>query len=57
MTSQKLRGYNLDKLATKGDISKLEVKIAESKTDTIRWVITAQIAIAGLILAVLKWLQ
>ena len=47
----------MDKLATKGDISKLEVKIAESKTDTIRWVITAQIAIAGLILAVLKWLQ
>ena len=40
----------------RSDISKLEVKIAESKTDIIRCVITAQIAIAGLILAVMKWL-
>lgn len=63
---------NLKDLATKGDLkdevmllrsdmgkleSRLEVKIAESKIDTIRWIITAQIAIAGLLLAVLKWLQ
>ena len=47
---------DLDRLATKSDISKLEVKIAESKADTIRWVVTAQIAIAGLIIAVMKWL-
>ena len=57
---------DLDKLATKGDlkdevtllrndISKLEVRIAENKADIIRWLLTAQFAIAGILIAMIKF--
>ena len=36
---------NLKILATKEDISKLETKIAERKTDTIKWVFSFFIAV------------
>ena len=59
---------DLDKLATKSDIAllgneialarndtkKLELKILESKYDLLKWLITAQLAIAGLLLALIK---
>ena len=53
---------DLDKLATKGDmlllkdeIGKLELKIMETKYDLLKWLVTAQLAIAGLLLALIKF--
>lgn len=59
---------DLDKLATKNDLdrieskidkveSKLEVKIAEMKADLLRWLLTTQIAIVGLLFALIKLTQ
>lgn len=49
---------NVDNLATKNDlrdeISKLDNKITESKYDLLKWLVTAQLAIAGLLLAMMK---
>ena len=43
---------NVDNLATKNDlrdeISKLDNKIIESKYDLLKWIVSAQLAIAGL---------
>ena len=38
----------------KDDIKRLELKIIESKYDLLKWLITAQLAIAGLLLAMIK---
>ncbi|MGX3010305.1 hypothetical protein ACWIUD_01905 [Helicobacter sp. 23-1044] len=39
---------------TKDEIKKLELKIIESKYDLLKWLVTAQLAIAGLLLAMIK---
>ena len=39
---------------TKDEIKKLELKIVESKYDLLKWLVTAQLAIAGLLLAMIK---
>ena len=51
----------LKDFAAKDDIKKLEInikrlehKIIESKYDLLKWLITAQLAIAGLLLALIK---
>lgn len=50
---------DLDKLATKGDlrdeITRLELKMIETKYDLLKWLVTAQLAIAGLLLALIKF--
>lgn len=38
----------------KTDISKLHNKIIESKYDLLKWIVTAQLAISGLMLAMIK---
>ncbi|MGX3011850.1 hypothetical protein ACWIUD_09900 [Helicobacter sp. 23-1044] len=43
---------NIDKVE-----SKLEVKIAEIKSDLLRWLLTTQIAIVGLLFALIKLTQ
>lgn len=49
---------DLDNLATKGDlkdeIGRLELKMIETKYDLLKWLVTAQLAIAGLLLALIK---
>lgn len=52
---------NLDNLATKGDIKSLqddikslEIKMLESKYDLLKWIVTAQLGISGLLLALIK---
>ena len=51
---EKSNENNLKTLATKEDIAKVEVKIAETKTDIIRWVfgffVALMLAIIGLYL-------
>lgn len=39
---------------TKDEIKKLELKVIESKYDLLKWLVTAQLAIAGLLLAMIK---
>jgi hypothetical protein len=41
-------------MATQGDIKELELKIAETKTDLIKWVIGLMLAQTGLIIAAIK---
>ena len=52
---------DLDKLATKNDLDKLEskfeLKISEMKADLLRWLLTTQIAIVGLLFALIKLTQ
>ena len=40
----------------KTDISKLHNKIIESKYDLLKWIVTAQLAISGLMIAMIKML-
>lgn len=42
--------------ATKEDIANLKTEIANSKVDIVRWVVATSIALAGLIIAVVKFL-
>lgn len=42
--------------ATKADIVRLEMKVVESKLETIKWVITANVVLAGVIVTALKLL-
>ena len=42
--------------ATKEDIANLKTEIANAKVDIVRWVIGTGIALAGLIIAVVKFL-
>lgn len=50
---------DLNKIESKIDKveSKLEVKIAEIKADLLRWLVTTQIAIVGLLFALIKLTQ
>lgn len=46
----------LDKITlARDDTKKLELKILESKYDLLKWLITARLAIAGLLLALIKF--
>lgn len=45
---------DIDTLATKNDVRDLEFKILESKHDLLKWLVTSQLAIAGLLLALIK---
>jgi hypothetical protein len=51
---KKAQESNLDELATKGDIKEIELKIAESKVEIIKWVVGLMLAQTGLIIAVIK---
>ena len=42
--------------ATKEDIANLKTEIANAKVDIVRWVVATGIALAGLIIAVVKFL-
>ena len=42
--------------ATKDDIANLKIEIANAKVDLVRWVVGTGIALAGLIIAVVKFL-
>ncbi|MEO5328734.1 MAG: hypothetical protein H7829_10865 [Magnetococcus sp. THC-1_WYH] len=44
----------LKEMATKRDIKELEVKIAETKTETIKWMVGLLLAQTGLIITALK---
>lgn len=45
---------DIDTLATKEDIKNLEIKILDSKYDLLKWIVTAQLGTAGLLLAFIK---
>jgi hypothetical protein len=43
-------------LATKEDLARIEVKIAEAKVDIIKWMVATAIAVVGLVIAGVKLL-
>lgn len=47
---------NLERLATKGDISRVEALIADTKVELIKWVTVLLLAQAGLVAALVKLL-
>ncbi|MEO5349860.1 MAG: CCDC90 family protein [Magnetococcus sp. YQC-3] len=53
---QKVEEYRLQELATKGDIKNLELKIAETKAEIIKWVLGVSSAQIMLIVALIKLL-
>jgi hypothetical protein len=53
---QKVEEYRLQELATKGDIKDLELKIAETKAEIIKWVLGVSSAQIMLIVALIKLL-
>lgn len=48
---------NLKAIATKSDIMQLEIKIAETKVEIIKWLVGIAITLGGLIIAVAKFIK
>jgi hypothetical protein len=53
----KIEKAKLDELATKRDIKELEVKIAESKTELIKWIVGSGFALISVIFAMLRFFE
>ncbi len=55
--AKEINDANFKIIATKADIMRLEVKIAETKVEIIKWLVGIAIALGGLIIATAKFMK